>query len=385
MSALLSTDVSSRGNRESDVEAREYICSATAIHTRCFSCSQPPRTMLLTTTSLVFDCPPARSDPSGSVLKMTANRYFTPESASNAEGFSLLFAHCIGSHKEQWEPIIQQVFQLQQSKARHQRVREAWAFDWQNHGDAAILNREVLLRTRLMGVSAHEWADGISAFVRSPRMLGKRIIAIGHSAGGGAMLNSLKSFSIPVIPFASVILLEPTIATPEMFYEHMADSVPANVAATTMRQERWRSRGDAFEWFKRRAPWRAWDARVLCIFIENGLADTPDGEVVLKCDRRQEAMAFPDVQPHFDAVEELARVCQAVPVHLVWANRSHLMSRVLQDSLADVSEGRRIASITRLDGGHMIVQEQPDRVAFAICSTLDRVGVDFGTRARSRL
>ncbi|KAJ7442107.1 hypothetical protein B0H11DRAFT_1915892 [Mycena galericulata] len=63
---------------------------------------------------------------------MPAKRYYTSESASNDKGFSLLFAHCIGS------PM------------RHRRVREGWAFDWQNHGDAAMLNRELVASTQQM-------------------------------------------------------------------------------------------------------------------------------------------------------------------------------------------------------------------------------------------
>lgn len=107
--------------------------------------------------------------------------------------------------KEQWEPIIEQTFQLQQGKARHQRVREAWSFDWQSHGDAAVLNRELLETNRADGVcasllcvsafwvylyfvlAAYEWAEAISTFVRSPRMQGRRIVGVGHSAGAGAM------------------------------------------------------------------------------------------------------------------------------------------------------------------------------------------------------
>ncbi|KAJ7697826.1 Alpha/Beta hydrolase protein [Mycena rosella] len=281
--------------------------------------------MFLETTPVVFafaSCSDSR-DSSGYVLKMTAKRYFTAESASNHEGFSLLFAHCIGSHKEQWEPIIAQVFRLQKSKARHRRVREAWAFDWQNHGDASILNQKILGSRRQM--AAHEWAATIAAFVRSPRMLGKRMVAIGHSAGAGTMVTSLKGLSISAIPYACIVLIEPTLAAPDMFHHYMAKGVPTSVATTLMRRDRWRSREEAHEWLKRRAPWKHWDPRVLRIFTEYGLADTPDGRVALKCDRRQEAMAFPDVEPHFDAVEELSRVSRDVPVHLVWATGSRLM------------------------------------------------------------
>ncbi|KAJ7492962.1 Alpha/beta hydrolase fold-1 [Mycena galericulata] len=341
--------------------------------------------MFLQTTPVVFECPPSSNDPPGRVLKMTAKRYFTAESASNGEGFSLLFAHCIGSHKEQWEPVIEQIFRLQRSKVRNQRVREAWSFDWQNHGDAAMLNRELLLETRQMGVSAYEWADAIAAFVRAPQMRGKRMVAIGHSAGTGAMMMSMRGLPLAAIPYVSVVLIEPTLATREMFYRHIADTTATMVAATMMRRDRWRSRAEAYAWFARRAPWKRWDPRVLRIFTNSGLRTTPDGEVTLKCDRRQEAIAYPDVHPHFDAVDELARICRSVPVHLVWANQSDFVPKIAQDALADVSEGRMVASITGLDGGHMLVQENPDRIALAICKALNGVGLDLSVRARSRL
>lgn len=53
--------------------------------------------MFLQTTPVVFDCPPNSNNPPGRVLKMTAKRYCTSQSVSNDEGFSLLFAHCIGA------------------------------------------------------------------------------------------------------------------------------------------------------------------------------------------------------------------------------------------------------------------------------------------------
>ncbi|KAJ7869374.1 Alpha/beta hydrolase family-domain-containing protein [Mycena leptocephala] len=307
--------------------------------------------MYLHTTPIVLNCPQNGRDPTGHVLKITAKRYWTHDSASNDEGFSLLFAHCIGSHKEQWEPIIEQTFRMQQGKARHQRVREAWSFDWQSHGDAAILNRELLASSRTD--AAYEWAAAIAAFVRSPRMQGKRIVAIAHSAGAGAMVMSLKAIPVHKIPYLSLVLVEPTIATPEVYYRTIAAHTPALVETTMMRRGRWRSRSDAAAWLQRRAPWK----------------------------RLIEALAFPDVNPHFDAAAELARIGRFVPVHLVWGAQSDLIPKSFQDVL---SEGRTVASITRLEGGHMLVQETPDRVAQVISRVLDTVGVGVHME-RSRL
>ncbi|KAJ7167011.1 Alpha/beta hydrolase fold-1 [Mycena filopes] len=310
--------------------------------------------MFLQSTPVVIDCPRNSRDPPGHVLKMTANRYWTTESLDNDDGLTLLFAHCIGAHKEQWEPVIEHAFRAQQAKAKHQRVREAWAFDWQSHGDAALLNRALLASSRADGVSVYEWATAITSFVCSPCMQGKRVVAVGHSAGAGAMLVALKSMSIPAIPFVSLVLVEPTMTTPAIFYRDRAKTVAAMIAGTKMRRDRWASREDAFAWLGRRAPWKRWDPRVLRNFVEHGLVETAEGEgVTLKCDRQQEAGAFADVQPHFTAVEELKRIGRDVPVHLVWALRSELLSPLVQDTLSDVSEGLHVTSITRLEGGHM--------------------------------
>ncbi|KAJ7446581.1 Alpha/beta hydrolase family-domain-containing protein [Mycena latifolia] len=341
--------------------------------------------MCLETTSVVFDCPPNNSDSPGSVLKMTAKRYFTRDSASNNEGFTLLFAHCVGAHKEHWEPTIEGIFRLQQPKARCQRVREAWAFDWQSHGDAAILNREVIARSRQTGVAASEWAAAIAAFVRSPQMRGRRIVATGHSAACSAVMLSIKDIPVSEIPYAAIVLIEPTFGAREMFDRYIAPTLPKAVEVISSLRERWASRDAAQAWLKRLPQWKAWDARVLRIYTEHGLTDTADGAVTLKCPRREEATAYAYPLPHFAAVDELARVSPATPIHLLWANRSHAVPRVVQDALPDVSAGRVFASVTRLEGGHLIVQEHPDRVAAAISAVLDNIRADGAGDVRNKL
>lgn len=137
--------------------------------------------------------------------------------------------------KEQWEPVIQRLFQLQETEAELHRIREAWSFDWQSHGDAAVLNYNVLKdRTKCVcelfcssyaqpgwlclcspyatcarnyrpdktyvfvfsswfrrliapSTAVYEWTPALAAFIRSSRMQGHRIVPLGHSAGAAAM------------------------------------------------------------------------------------------------------------------------------------------------------------------------------------------------------
>ncbi|KAJ7245652.1 Alpha/beta hydrolase family-domain-containing protein [Mycena haematopus] len=276
--------------------------------------------MALQTTSFVFDCPQNVRDAPGQVLKMAAKQYYTPESITNSQGLVLLFSHCIGAHKEQWEPTIERIF-----ARRHLVVREAWAFDWQNHGESAVLNRE-LLKTSPSRV--YGWSEAIAAFVASPRMHGKRIVPIGHSAGAGTMVLTTKDKPLSAIPYASLILIEPTVIPRELFYRHVDDRVSTMefvVAATAARRERWRSREDAQLWLSKRVPWESWNPRVLRKLSEHGLMDTQDGGVMIKGDRHQEAISYADVEPHFAAAQELGRISRTVPVHFIWGSTSLLV------------------------------------------------------------
>lgn len=40
--------------------------------------------------------------------------------------------------------MLEKLFESQQTKHVSLRIREAWAFDWQNHGESAALNRSAL-------------------------------------------------------------------------------------------------------------------------------------------------------------------------------------------------------------------------------------------------
>ncbi|KAJ7031707.1 Alpha/beta hydrolase fold-1 [Mycena alexandri] len=258
----------------------------------------------------------------GCLLKMSAKRYRTPESSRNSTGLSLLFTHCVGGRESFTfsEPVIQRILEL-----RHLEVHEAWAFDWQNHGDSVVLNHEILNSTPS---PAFEWSEAIAAFISSPHMRGRRILPVGHSAGAGTMVLTARNKPLRDIPYAALVLIEPTVIPRELFYLSVEDRVQTMefvVTATTSRRERWRSREDAHSWLGRRIPWDSWDVRVLRTLIEHGLVDTSDGGVVIKCDRRQEALCYPDVEPHFTAAQELGRISGTIPVHFIWGDESPLV------------------------------------------------------------
>jgi len=333
----------------------------------------------------VFDSPASASGGSKeSKLKTVAKRYTFGNSADNSEGLTLLFAHCIGSHKEQWEPTINQIFHRQQHKDAVHRVREAWSFDWQNHGDAAVLNREAL-KSRPDGVSVNEWASAIAAFVRTPYMKDHRILLLGHSAGAAAVLISTKEFPIANMPFVGVVLIEATMASKDVFYsryEERKASIDFAVNTTSARKDTWRSRSEALAYFMKRLPWKTWDPRIVQLLVDYGLEETGDG-AKLKCDRRQEAVSYGDTEPHFEGATLITRLCHSLPIHLIFGARDDLVPDFIKDSLSDTPQGRFVASISRVKhAGHMVLQEQPDRLADSICEILDNTRNFCSLRSR---
>lgn len=136
-----------------------------------------------------------------------------------------------------------------------------------------------------------------------------------------------KEFPISSLPYAAVVLVESAMVTRELFNAHLEDRMTTMdfvVGTTSTRRDTWDSRDVAFGWFSKRFPWNSWDSRVVRILADHGLRDT-SLHVTLKCDRKQEAVSYQDVESHFEATTLLARICQLLPVHLVWGTRNDLM------------------------------------------------------------
>lgn len=81
-------------------------------------------------------------------LRVVAKRYWTevcmdtPIDEAQREAVTLIFTHATGFHKEHWEPTIQRLFENQ--RALPFRIEDMWSIDAPNHGDAAVLNEDVL-------------------------------------------------------------------------------------------------------------------------------------------------------------------------------------------------------------------------------------------------
>lgn len=156
-------------------------------------------------------------------LKVAAKRYWSTPSAKHVGPGSatLILAHgsgfrtcCMTIHisildieetdKEHFEPFLEHLFSLSEDDGSA-RIREAWALDWQSHGDSAVLNADVIKPDEIVSESDHAlhhqissshlpgisiWGQALASFASSTRLQGP-IIAIGHSAGSSALYDDI--------------------------------------------------------------------------------------------------------------------------------------------------------------------------------------------------
>lgn len=305
----------------------------------------------------------------GVPLRMAAKRY-TPTASTKKDGKVLIFLHASGTHKEHWEPVITKIC------GSTEGVKECWAFDSLSHGESALLNAKEIAG---FSPSISDWARGVAELVEN-RLQDERIVIVGHSAGASAAMFSTKCYSSSTPPYESIILIEPALIDRHVFQANIKDrerQTAMLTKAVAAQRSTWNNRKAAFDYFVKRAPWKTWDIRIVIIQVNYGLRpldpERPLESVTTKCDKRHEAGSFTDFKPTFDATEQIEKVCATVPVHIIYGKKDSLVPQYSQDSLSDLSKGRRLASVARISsGGHLLVQEDPDAVSAQILSILNQ-------------
>ncbi|TCD61768.1 hypothetical protein EIP91_007970 [Steccherinum ochraceum] len=219
-------------------------------------------------------------------------------------------------------------------------------------------------------------------------MSGNIIVGIAHSASTPVL--SLFNMNRPQdeLPFSSMILVEPALMTRGVLKAFKATGDGSSVFqqlidSANSRRDIWSSREAAREWFVKRAPWKTWDKRVLDSFVDHGLRSLPTGTypdrhdgVTLACTRVQEAAGYIYLEDGIDAMNELSKLCPAIPVHCILAGKKeHYVPEPIRQATIDAKKGRKMASVTTIEGaGHLLVQEAPEDLARVIWDIVRQMG-----------
>lgn len=82
-------------------------------------------------------------------IKRYAHRDLSPD-PSDSTAITLILTHAVGLHKEQWEPVLEDLFGLLGTAnslaigGAKLKIREAWSIELPDCGESALLNKEAL-------------------------------------------------------------------------------------------------------------------------------------------------------------------------------------------------------------------------------------------------
>jgi len=304
-------------------------------------------------------------------LTSLANHYLPlshPNNEGNSSPLSLVFAHGTSNHKEQWEPIIDYLFK----NSNPCGFREAWALDWQNHGQSALLNKARLQSRDAIGIE--EYGDLLREFIESPHVRSKHIVAVGHSGSTAAWTLAVSQSILAVSPVKHFILFEPVhVFPPIVRNDKRLQKGFTNVQGVKARKTTFSSYDEVEKMVRKRYPWKAWDKRVQDAYLQFGItAGEKKGEVTTCCTAAQEVWNY---EPYvYILVGNLyAKLCANFDVHIVFGERLEMHFEDTKLEFSDGVDGRSPASVQTLpQTGHLLVQEKPDECAQIMLDILSK-------------
>ncbi|KIJ33543.1 hypothetical protein M422DRAFT_213426 [Sphaerobolus stellatus SS14] len=292
-------------------------------------------------------------------LAITAKRYL--DSSNVPEGYTLILAHGTGFHKEQWEPTIKHLFAFSKNAFP---IREVWSVDCPNHGDAAIVNEDLLLREEYEIFSWDHYTRSLYLFLtQNPKIdfSNHKFIGIGHSMGA-VCLSMTQTYPDPP-KFYSLVLCEPIILPTDMTLSpRIAKSITSWPSVTEKRRDIWSSLEDVASDLSARRSFRIYDPEVLKAYIEHGFrllptALYPDKEgVTLKCSKTQEAACYRgSADTNRRLYDFFPTLTTRLPVHVIWGEINDTLDNDIKNRVTDRTAGRNFATVVRVKGaGHLV-------------------------------
>lgn len=183
---------------------------------------------------------------------------------------------------------------------------------------------------------------------------GERVaLAIGHSFGGALLLRAARANPAR---FERLLLCDPVVL-PKLTAEQRAARSNTNglAAMTRNRRDRFPTREAAFEHCRSRSLFSSFTPEALALYVAEGMAETSDGDIALKCDRDVEASIF-EAGGLGSEFEGASRV--TAEVVFLHAQRGNFPLETFRSIAAQMPRSR----VESLDVGHLFPMEEPERV-----------------------
>ncbi|KAG8995782.1 hypothetical protein FRB93_001064 [Tulasnella sp. JGI-2019a] len=341
--------------------------------------------------SSTYRLPPSNDHP----YVVTAKRYTIGDAGGSghnaSEGITLILGHCIGMFKESWEPVLEDLFEIEAGQSSTP-IFEAWSFDCPHHGQDGNINEPVLLADPTQTFPGDAYGRAIGRFLTADERQGAQVdfskhnlVALGHSVGASSLIWLHHSPEFPV-RFQSFILVEPMLNA--VHARDISACWPAYIAFAYQRRDTWESSEAAFQDMLKTMPYMSWDRRAIASFVTYGLREHPAASfsiepfsgVALACSRMAEAAVYRGTyQFAHGMVSVLACISKDVPIHFIWGAVEDSLTQGLRDALM-YKCGIVMASHRWIpDAGHLVPLQAPGATA-AVIDKLLRTTKHTGSR-----
>ncbi|KAK1759498.1 alpha/beta-hydrolase [Echria macrotheca] len=212
----------------------------------------------------IREYPHATAHSQEEVLYLAVKQYTPKNNPTPKHGdVTIIASHANGFVKELYEPLWEDL--LGQLNQRGINVRGIWIADVAWQGQSGIINEANLGNDPFWHDHSRDLLHMINHFRRSmPRPL----IGIGHSFGANIIVNL--SLLHPRL-LSSLVLLDPVLGR----FKHRPSYGLTPMANSARRRDLWPSRESASSSFARAPFYSTWDPRVLALWNQHGLRDTP--------------------------------------------------------------------------------------------------------------
>jgi pimeloyl-ACP methyl ester carboxylesterase len=326
------------------------------------------------------------SSQSNTTPTLVVERLVPVQASKKSNPRVLLLAHGLGYCKETFLPMVDRFVQ-----DPNHNIDQVWLVDALGHGLTSQCNpaksKEELLSSQHRVVDSNDYARDMLLLLTcylprilpdkdsipssevlsycSPRLTSHKIVAIGHSFAGTAMLQI--SIHLPQL-FESIAVIEPIILHDSIFDK--AVRVPL-AQFTLMKRDKWSSRSAARQDFEKDRMTATWDPRVLDCFVAGALVQQPGGTndaVERCCDRVAEALCIRGNVPGTQLGNgTLNFVSPKVKVLYVSSQKPMLTTL---DHVKQLAEQVPTLDFQVIKGSHSLPQEQPDLLADMIARSL---------------
>ena len=247
---------------------------------------------------------------------------------------NLLFSHANGFHGRCFDPVIEDLV----------TDYNCTSFDYRGHGDSSFPE----------DLQVH-WSQYGQDAISVAKTLNTKIIAIGHSMGGAALV--MAALQKPEI-FRALIIYEPIIFPVEVQQSASTRSGPSPlVEGARRRRKTFASREEAFANYASKPPMNVFDPRALNAYVDHGFHYSNDA-ITLKCSPEHEARNFEMGADH-DTSSQLKNL--QVPTWVVSGAQQPAQPSGFAAQIANQIPNAKF--IEWSDLGHFGPMQQPSRLA----------------------